>query len=105
MPTYVYQILHKDGTPPDPGDFFEIQQRVGEPPLEQHPITGEPVKKVFTAPNLPTRYNEKAQKSKLTSQNLESHGFTRYEKDKSTGEYHRTAGKEGPSSFKKPEGL
>jgi hypothetical protein len=30
----------------------------------------------------------------LTNENVEKHGFTRYERDKLTGNYHKTAGKD-----------
>ncbi len=91
MPTYVYQEILSDGTE---GETFEIDQSMSDPPLERHPRTGNPVRKVFLAPNLPTRYTEAATKKKLTDANIEQHGFTRYEKDKVTGRYHKTAGKD-----------
>lgn len=91
MPTYLYQEFLPDGTE---GDCFEVVQRMSEPPLTTHPHTGNPVRKVFVAPNLPSRYSEAATKSKLTDENVEKHGFTRYEKDKVSGKYHKTAGKD-----------
>lgn len=39
MPTYVYKSLTT-------GDTFEIQQRITEPALTEHPETGDPVKRV-----------------------------------------------------------
>jgi len=89
MPTYLYQEILPDGSE---GDCFEIIQRMSDPALTTHPKTGNPVKKVFAAPNLPTKYTEGATKSKLTNENVEKHGFTKYEKDKLTGMYHKTAG-------------
>lgn len=91
MPTYVYQEILPDGSD---GDSFEIVQRMSEPPLKVHPISGKPVRKVYAAPNLPTKYTDAATKSKLTDENVEKNGFTRYEKDKVTGRYHKTAGKD-----------
>lgn len=91
MPTYLYQEVLPDGKD---GDCFEVVQRMSDPPLKTHPVTANPVRKVFVAPNLPNRYTEAATKSKLTNENVEKHGFTRYEKDKVTGMYHKTAGKD-----------
>lgn len=91
MPTYLYQEIYPDGSE---GDCFEYVQSMSEPPLEKHPITRRPVRKVYAAPNLPKKYTEGATKSKLTNENVEKHGFTRYEKDKLTGMYHKTAGKD-----------
>jgi hypothetical protein len=91
MPTYLYQEILPDGSD---GDYFEVVQRMSDATLKIHPHTGIPVRKVFVPPNLPTRYTEAATKSKLTNENVEKHGFTRYEKDKVTGKYHKTAGKD-----------
>lgn len=91
MHTYSYQEILPDGTD---GACFEVVQRMSDPPLKFHPQTGNAVRKVFVAPNLPQRYTEAATKSKLTNENVEKHGFTRYEKDKVTGKYHKTAGKD-----------
>ena len=91
MPTYLYQELLPDGTE---GDCFEMVQRMSDPPLKVHPETGNAVRKVFVAPNLPKKYTEGATKKKLTNENVEKHGFTRYEKDKVSGKYHKTAGKD-----------
>lgn len=91
MPTYSYQEILPGG---GEGDCFEVVQRMSDPPLKTHPKTGNPVRKVFVAPNLPSRYTEAATKSKLTNENVEKHGFTRYEKDKVSGMYHKTAGKD-----------
>lgn len=91
MPTYLYQEILADGSE---GETFEVVQRMSEPSLKVHPRTGNPVQKLFTAPNLPTKYTEGATKNKLANDNVEKHGFTRYEKDKVTGRYHKTAGKD-----------
>lgn len=91
MPTYLYQEILPDGTE---GDCFEVVQRMSDPPLKTHPTSGNPVEKVFVAPNLPNKYTEGETNKKLTNENVEKHGFTRYEKDKLTGLYHKTAGKD-----------
>jgi len=91
MPTYVYQEILPDGSD---GETFEIVQRMSDAPLKTHPKTGNPVRKVFLVPNLANKYTEGATKDKLSDENVEKHGFTRYEKDKVTGRYHKTAGKD-----------
>lgn len=91
MPTYVYQEILPDGSE---GSTFEIIQPMSEPSLKTHPVTGNPVRKVFHAPNLGSKYSPGATKSKLSNENVEKNGFTRYEKDKVTGRYHKTAGKD-----------
>ena len=91
MPTYLYQEVLPDGSE---GHRFEVVHRMSDPPVKTHPETGNPVRKVFVPPNLPSRYTEAATKSKLTNENVEKHGFTRYEKDKVSGMYHKTAGKD-----------
>ncbi|MEM8868143.1 MAG: FmdB family transcriptional regulator [Verrucomicrobiota bacterium] len=97
MPTYIYQEILPDGSD---GDAFEVIQRMSDPALKTHPKTGNPVRKVFYAPNVSNKYTEGATKSKLTNENVEKHGFTRYEKDKVTGRYNKTAGndKRAPDS-------
>ena len=91
MPTYVYQEILPDGRD---GEAFEYIQSMSAAPLTTHPKTGNPVRKVFHAPNVSSRYTEGSTKAKLSDQNVEKHGFTRYEKDKVTGRYHKTAGKD-----------
>lgn len=49
MPTYVYETVPADGTRPV---TFEVQQKMADAPLTAHPVTGVPVKRVMTAPNL-----------------------------------------------------
>lgn len=102
MPIYVYEIINEDGTA---GERFELQQSMTEEPLAEHPATGEKVRRVLLPPNLATRYTPGKNKSMLDNRSVEKAGFTKYEKDKLTGTYHRVAGKEGPASFKKPEGI
>lgn len=91
MPTYVYQEIRPDGTE---GETFEVDQPMADPPLATHPSTGNPVRKVYLPPNLTAKYGERTTKDKLSDENVEKHGFTRYEKDKVTGDYHKTAGRD-----------
>lgn len=59
MPVYIYEIIRKDGKP---GKRFEITQSMTEKPLKKHPKTGQPVKRVFLAPNTPHNRYEKTVK-------------------------------------------
>jgi|JI10StandDraft_1071094.scaffolds.fasta_scaffold811937_2 predicted nucleic acid-binding Zn ribbon protein len=47
MPTYVYEVIKKDGSS---GEQFEIAQSIKDAPLEKHPETGEPVRRMLTVP-------------------------------------------------------
>ena len=91
MPTYVYQEILPAGSD---GEVFEYIQGMADDPLTAHPKTGNPVRKVFNSPNVSYKYTEGSTKNKLTDENVEKHGFTRYEKDKLTGRYNKTAGKD-----------
>jgi predicted nucleic acid-binding Zn ribbon protein len=102
MPIYVYEIINEDGTP---GDRFEIHQSMKDDALRQHPETGQPVRRVLLPPNLASKYTPGQTKNKLDNRNVEKAGFTKYEKDKLTGKYHRVAGSGGPTEFSKPDSL
>lgn len=92
MPVYVYQILQADGTD---GDVFEIEQGANDPALTAHPVTGQPVRRVVQAPHLAGQYNERKVRAQVSNpDNLERHGFTRYEKDKVSGKYYKTSGRD-----------
>ena len=102
MPIYVYEIVNQDGSG---GDRFEIQQSMKDEALTEHPATGDAVRRVMLPPNLATRYTPGQTKDRLDNKNVEKAGFTKYEKDKSTGKYHRVAGKAGPEVITKPNSL
>lgn len=91
MPTYVYEQILPNG---DGGETYEFIQSMSETPYTRHPKTGAPIRRIFAAPNLPTRYTERGTKARLSNENVEAHGFTRYERDKLTGTYHKTAGRD-----------
>lgn len=89
MPVYTYRVVHEDGTK---GECFEVEHSMSEPTLTEHPITGKPVVKIMKAPNLGLKHTGGATEKKLENKNVEKAGFTKYEKDKLTGKYHKTAG-------------
>ena len=99
MPIYVYEEINPDGTG---GARFELQQSMREEALTRHPEKGVPVRRVFQPPHLASKYTPAATRSKLDNKNIEKAGFTKYEKDKLTGRYHRVAGNKGPETINRP---
>ncbi|MBB47351.1 MAG: FmdB family transcriptional regulator [Phycisphaerae bacterium] len=91
MPTYVYAVILEDGSN---GEHFEVVQPMSDDALTKHPETGEPVRRVPVAPNLPLSHSDAAEKTKLSNKNLDRMGFTKYEKA-GDGFYEKKAGK-GP---------
>lgn len=95
MPTYVYEILDKQGA--GTGRTFEVVQSMKDAALTRHPETGERVRRVPQAPGITTR-GHGDNKGTLTNSNLERLGFTKYQR-KGKGYMERVAGKEGPRSI------
>jgi predicted nucleic acid-binding Zn ribbon protein len=95
MPTYVYVIVKPDGTDGEP---FEVVQRMSDEPLTKHPETGEPVRRVPTAPNLSLQWSGGANASKLSDKNLERLGFTKYQ-NAGGGKFEKRAGA-GPDAIR-----
>lgn len=73
MPLYNYQVV----TPAGDGAVLEILQPLGAAPLANDPFSGRPVKKLITAPNLPLKHGQSAEKNKLSDAHLTAHGFAR----------------------------
>ncbi|QOJ00291.1 MAG: FmdB family transcriptional regulator [Phycisphaeraceae bacterium] len=96
MPTYVYEILGKDGKPT--GKTFEIVQSIKDDALTAHPTTGQPVRRAIVAPAIAGKWSPIKEKATLSNKNLERLGFTKYER-KGKGYMERTAGREGPRSI------
>ncbi|MEC7402429.1 MAG: hypothetical protein VX821_10550 [Verrucomicrobiota bacterium] len=96
MPVYQYQILNGK-TPPE---IIEIEERSDASPSTSHPITKEPIKRIIGSPSLVLKHSSQKEKDSLSKENLERHGFLRYERNASGDGYERTAGKSGPSSVK-----
>lgn len=95
MPVYTYQIIHDDGTE---GETFDQVQSMSDPPLTEHPETGEKVVRVFQAPHIAGWGNERKAKEMTSDKNLDRLGFTKYVRN-GKGHYERTAGKEGPKNI------
>jgi len=98
MPIYVYEIVDESGAG---GQRFEVMQRIADEKLTQHPETGEPVRRVITAPNIIGKHSSASEKAVLSDKSLAKHGFTKYERT-GDGTYDRTAGTQGPKTLTKP---
>ena len=94
MPTYEYAIIKPDGTLGEP---FEVFQPMSAPHLKKHPETGEPVKRLVSAPGLALNHSDASDKSKLSDANLDCLGFTKYQRS-GDNTWDKTAGK-GPGSI------
>jgi len=89
MPIYVYQEILEDGSD---GELLEIDQPMSAAALTKHPLTGRPLRRVYLAPTVTSKYTPGRTKSMLAEQNVAKAGFTKYVRDKQTGTYHKTAG-------------
>ena len=92
MPTYVYQVINADGSE---GEVFEAVQKMAEPPLTVHPVSGLPVRRLIQPPMLPGKWTDRAAKSTLSDKNLDRMGFTKYQRA-GDGTFEKKAGK-GPN--------
>ena len=97
MPTYLYETVCDDE---NEIIRFEVTQRISDPPLTEHPETGAPVRRLVTAPAFLRSASGAGQKDVLSKDNLEKHGFLRYE-NSADGVYDRTAGTPGPERIVK----
>ena len=96
VPVYSYRVV----TPQGIGEIFEVEQPIASPPLEKHPLTGEKVEPLYESPpNLVKKHSEKSEKRILSPENLQKNGFSRYERDSTSGNYNKTAGKDGPDEI------
>ncbi len=92
MPIYVYEVILPSG---DGGEQFEWLQPMSDPPLTQHPATGDPVRRVVTAAVIAGKWTDLKARSTLSDKNLAAKGLTKYVKtDK--GKYEKTTGKGPP---------
>jgi len=91
MPVYTYQVIHADGSE---GEIFEVTHGMEDPPLTQHPETGEKVVRVFKAPHVAGWGHESHVKQMTSDKNLERLGFTKYVRS-GKGHYEKRVG-QGP---------
>lgn len=98
MPIYQYEAILPDG---EGGEQFEIFQSMADAPLTQHPETGVPIRRVYTAPAVGGRWSEAAAGQAVKDdRKLERLGFTKYVKS-GDGTYDKVVG-QGPDVIKKP---
>ncbi|MGF1484363.1 MAG: FmdB family transcriptional regulator [Opitutales bacterium] len=96
MPIYTYQVIRADG---GEGELFEIQQSMKDEALSRHPVTGESIRRVYSPPNVVRRYSDRAMQARTTQEKIAEAGFTRYERDKLTGTFHKTNRNRGPETL------
>ena len=78
MPTYVYQVVSEDGSP---GEEFEVDQAVSDPPLTHHPETGEPVERVIQPVFVGGIWTESSMERRMKDEKkLNKLGLTKYVK-------------------------
>ena len=101
MPTYVYEVVMRDGSP---GEQFEVVQPISDRPLTKHPETGEPVQRVIQPPFIGGSWSDGAmKKSSSDDKKLDRLGFTKYVKA-GDGYYEKRAG-DGPDVIHKDRPL
>lgn len=91
MAIYVYEVIREEG---EEGEIFEYEQPMTESALKKHPVTGEPVRRVYLPPNLAYKHTPGKVRNLTSNENVERAGFTKYVKDKTTGRYHKEVGKD-----------
>lgn len=96
MPTYLYQVVTDDD---NEGEVFEVVQKMSDPPLTEHPETGEPVQRIPARPYVPGSGSDHSTKQMLDNKNLDRLGFTKY-KRAGDGVYEKKAGK-GPNTIER----
>ena len=94
MPVYVYEVILEDG---EPGQVFEVVQKMTDEPLTTHPTTGQPVRRIIQAPNIGGKTIDIGNTKNLSDDKLGKLGFTKYVKT-DTGKYEKTVGK-GPDQI------
>lgn len=88
MPTYVYETLAANGRG---GEQFEVVQKMTDPPLDKHPETGEPVRRLFLPFHVAGKHGASADKNLADDGKLEKLGFTKYVKT-DDGKYDKVIG-------------
>ena len=95
MPTYVYEVVLPDG---QGGEQFEIIQPISEPPLTEHPQTGEPVRRVIQPVFVGGQWSDSSMHKRMKDdKKLDQLGFTKYVKS-GDGTYEKAVGS-GPSKI------
>jgi len=96
MPTYVYEVVKKDGSG---GERFELVQPMSDDPIQTHPETKQPVRRVIQPFQITGAASlMKADRALADDNKLERLGFTKYVKT-DDGKYDRVVGKGGPETI------
>lgn len=95
MPVFQYVVLNGK----EPQEIIEIAQGPSDPPVKEHPITKEPIRKIISSPTLSLRHSSSNEKKTLDEANLKKNGFSLYHKDQTDGTYHKKTGS-GPESLR-----
>ena len=78
MPLYEYELINDDGTP---GDRFELMQKFEDEPLTKHPESGQPCRRVISAPYVAGSHSQMAiEKGLKNDDKMANMGFTKYVK-------------------------
>ena len=92
MPIYVYETVREDG---GDGEIFEFFQSIRDEPLQVHPDTGVPIRRIPARTSIGGLWSDGAMKQSISDSKLAKHGFTKYVKS-GDGRYEKTVG-DGPS--------
>ena len=96
MPVYVYEIVLEGDEADEGGMQFEVVQGIHDDPLTEHPVTGQPVRRVITSVSAAGKWTDLKAKGQLADGNLKDKGFGKYEK---TEDGYRKVSGHGPDSL------
>jgi predicted nucleic acid-binding Zn ribbon protein len=90
MPIYTYEVILT-------GEQLEILHPMAQASLKEDE-RGRPIRKVFTAPNITSKYTERSAAVSTSNENLGRLGFTKYSRE-GKGTYRKEVGA-GPDTIK-----
>lgn len=86
MPVYKYITIEEDDRE---GEIFEVEQSINSKPLEKHPESGKPVRRIYESPNLNLQYTHDKELKRSDPKYIKSKGFQILQKDKISGKYYK----------------
>lgn len=86
MPIYKYITIEADGSD---GEIFEVEQSINSKPIERHPESGKPVRRIYESPNLNLQYTHDKELKRSDPKYIKSKGFQILKKDKISGNYYK----------------
>ncbi|PWM30833.1 MAG: FmdB family transcriptional regulator [Verrucomicrobia bacterium] len=84
MPVYRYATVEPDGSD---GEIFEVEQSAAAPALSRHPENGKPVRRIYEAANINSKYTPGREKSLSDISRIKKAGFQVLQKDRVSGKY------------------